>query len=88
MGYRVSTYAVALATALLAAPSVAQVVDFSKYPDFGGQWDRQGPPISFRTLSGPPPLTPEYQKVYDRSMAEQRSGRPGNWPAFRRACRP
>jgi len=81
MRYRISSCAVALATTLLAAPAIAQVVDFSKYPDFSGQWDRQGPPISFRTLSGPPPLTPEYQKVYDRSMAEQRSGRPGNWPS-------
>jgi serine protease Do len=51
MRYRVSTSAVALATALLAAPAIAQVVDFSKYPDLRGQWDRRGPPISFRVLS-------------------------------------
>jgi hypothetical protein len=48
MSYRISTCA--LATALLAAPAIAQVVDFSKYLDLSGQWDRQGPAISFRVL--------------------------------------
>src|SRR6266480_1217303 len=81
MRYPASTCAVALATALLATPAVAQVVDFSKYPDFRGQWDRTGPPNNWRQLAGPPPLTPEYQKVFDASLAEQRSGRPGNWPS-------
>jgi serine protease Do len=36
---------------LLAAPAIAQIVDFSKYPDLRGQLDRQGPPISVRVLS-------------------------------------
>ena len=44
MRYPASMCAVALATALLATPAVAQVVDFSKYPDFKGRWDRTGPP--------------------------------------------
>ncbi len=57
------------------------VVDFSKYPDFRGQWDRNGPPNNWVVLSGPPPLTPEYQKVFDASKADQKSGRPGNWPS-------
>jgi hypothetical protein len=39
MRYPTSTCAVALATALLAMPAIAQVVDFGKYPDFRGQWD-------------------------------------------------
>jgi serine protease Do len=50
MRHRVSTCAVALATALLAVPAIAQVVDSSKYPDLGGKWDRQGPPIRFRVV--------------------------------------
>src|SRR5262249_711904 len=50
MRYRVWTFAVALATALLGAPVITQVVDFSKYPDLSGQWDRAGPAISFRVL--------------------------------------
>ena len=40
MSYRSSICAVALAAALLATPSAAQVVDFGKYPDFKGQWVR------------------------------------------------
>src|SRR5262245_15422151 len=81
MRYPASTCAIALAAALLATPAVAQVVDFSKYPDFRGQWDRTGPPNNWRQLGGPPPLKPEYQKILDASIAEQRSGRPGNWPS-------
>jgi hypothetical protein len=46
MRYPASTCAVALATALLATPAIAQVVDFSRYPDFKGQWDRTGPRIT------------------------------------------
>jgi hypothetical protein len=81
MRYPASMCAVALATAVVATPAVAQIVDFSKYPDFGGRWDRTGPPNNWRQLGGPPPLTPEYQKIYDASMAEQKSGQPGNWPS-------
>src|SRR5262245_64938211 len=81
MRYPASTCAVALATGLLATSAIAQVVDFSKYPDFKGQWDRTGPPNNWRQLGGPPPLTPEYQKVFDASVADQRAGRPGNWPS-------
>ena len=57
------------------------MVDYGKYPDFMGQWDRNGPPNNWVVLSGPPPLTPEYQKVFDASKADQKSGRPGNWPS-------
>jgi hypothetical protein len=73
--------AIALASGLLATTAVAQVLDYGKYPDFKGQWDRVGPPNNWRQLGGPPPLTPEYQKVYDASVAEQRAGKPGNWPS-------
>jgi hypothetical protein len=81
MRYPASTCAVALATGLLATSAIAQVVDFGKYPDFSGQWDRTGPPNNWVTQSGQPPLTPEYRKVFDASKADQKSGRPGNWPS-------
>jgi hypothetical protein len=81
MPHRISTCGAALGAAFLtAAPAVAQVVDFSRYPDLSGQWDRRGPPISFLALSGAPPLTAEYQKRYEKSLAEQSKGQPGNWP--------
>jgi hypothetical protein len=81
MRYPGWTCAFALATGLLATSAIAQVVDYGKYPDFMGQWDRNGPPNNWVVLSGPPPLTPEYQKVFDASKADQKSGRPGNWPS-------
>src|SRR5258708_10598362 len=81
MLYRSSICAAALATALLATPSAAQVVDFGKYPDFKGQWVRTGNPNNWRELAGPPPLTPEYQKVFEEITADLKSGGPGNWPS-------
>jgi hypothetical protein len=80
MRYPAWTCAFALTTGLLATSALAQVVDFSKYPAFRGQWDRMGPPNNWEQ-HGPPPLTPEYQKVYDASKADQRAGKPGNWPS-------
>ena len=81
MRYRSSICAVALATALLAAPSVAQVVDFGKYPDFKGQWVRKGAPNNWRELAGPAPLTPEYQKIWEDIKADLKAGGAGNWPS-------
>src|SRR6266849_6945638 len=81
MSYRVSIFAVALATALLATPSAAQVVDFGTYPDFKGQWVRTGNPNNWRQLAGPPPLTPEYQKIFEDIQADLKAGGPGNWPS-------
>lgn len=77
-----STYAVAVAIALLGGPVAAQVIDFNKYPDLDGAWDRPGGgPNNWRQLGGPPPLTPEYQKVLEKSMSDQALGQPGNWPS-------
>src|SRR4051794_388429 len=55
--------AVALLATLLLAPTGAAALDETKYPDLKGQWDRVGPPNW--TQAGPPPITPEYQKVYE-----------------------
>ena len=82
MVYRSSICAVALAAALLATPSAAQVVDFGKYPDFKGQWVRPpGNPNNWLQAAGPAPLTPEYQKIFDDIKADLNSGGPGNWPS-------
>ena len=82
MLYRNSMCAVALATALLATSSAAQVVDFGKYPDFKGQWIRPaGSPNNWVRLAGPPPLTPEYKKIWDDITADLQAGGPGNWPS-------
>jgi hypothetical protein len=81
MRYRSSICAIAMAAAMLATPCVAQVVDFGKYPDLKGQWVRTGNPNNWRELAGPPPLTPEYQKIFDDNTADQKAGGPGNWPS-------
>ena len=81
MRYQSSICAVALAATVLAAPSVAQVVDFRKYPDFKGQWARTGNPNNWRALAGPAPLTPEYQKVFADIQADLKAGGAGNWPS-------
>src|SRR5258708_8044409 len=81
MSCRSSIYAVAVATALLATPSVAQVVDFGKYPNFKGQWVRTGNPNNWIVLAGQPPLTPEYQKIWEGIQAHLKACGPGNWPS-------
>ena len=76
MCYQSSKYAVALTTAVLAAPSLAQVVAYGKYPAFMGQWTRTGPPNNWRQLAGPPPLTPQYQKVFAQRGGNIRQSKP------------
>jgi hypothetical protein len=80
---RSSICAVALTAVLLATPAAAQVVDFGKFPDLMGQWSRPavGNPNNWIRLGGPPPLTPEYQKVWDEIKADLEAGGPGNWPS-------
>src|SRR5205814_2013545 len=82
MIFRSLIYAVALAAALLATPSAAQVVDFGKYPDLKGQWVRTGgTPNNWIALAGKPPLTSEYQKIFEDITADLKAGGPGNWPS-------
>jgi hypothetical protein len=79
----------ALALAALSAHSAgAQIVDFSKYPDLKGQWNR----VVVRGLPGQPsfdqtkpwglgqeaPLTPEARSILEASMADQATGGLGN----------
>jgi hypothetical protein len=70
----------ALATALLLT-SGAAAADESKYPNLKGQWIRVGAPRW--VLPGQkPPLTPEYQKVFEANQAEMAAGEPGNVPSW------
>ena len=71
-----------LAMAAATTPAAAQVVDFGKYPNFKGQWVRSpGNPNNWIALAGPPPLTPEYQKIWVDIQADLKEGGPGNWPS-------
>jgi hypothetical protein len=64
------------AAALLIAPGGAFAFDESKYPDLRGQWERLGNPPSWAP-AGTPPLTPEYQAVYEANRADMVNGGAG-----------
>ena len=99
MSYRGSTWAFVLA-ATLNGTLGAKAADDGKYPDWRGQWEfvrvpgvgaRMNPGFDPTKPWGPgqqAPLTAEYQKVLEDSMADQ-----ANWvttrprDACRAACR-
>jgi hypothetical protein len=74
---------------LLATATAAQAFDDAKYPDLSGQWVA----VRIPGVTGQPafdptkpwgrgqqaPLTPEYQKVLEASIADQALGGQGNW---------
>src|SRR5213082_2488873 len=80
-----------IATAAFAAvlsATDAQAFDDAKYPDLSGQWVAvrlgvRGQPAFDPTkpwgLGQQAPLTPEYQKVLEQSVADQAKGTQGNW---------
>jgi hypothetical protein len=75
---RLSIGAIALAAALLTAIAGAGAQDMSRYPDWSGQWKRPGG--TQWDLSRPPgrgqrpPLTPEYQAIYEARQADRAAG--------------
>src|SRR5262245_51062040 len=80
----VTATALTAVAAISLAPTVrAQIVDFSKYPDFSGQWKRpdgvgiqwdQNKPLGKQQA----PLTPEYQARYEANLADQALGGQGD----------
>jgi len=81
--------AIVLACALLLTMGGAQAADDAKYPNWKGQWDTVSPPLGGQRVKFDPykpfgpaqqaPLTPEYQKVHEESMADQAKGGQGNF---------
>jgi len=83
MSYRSSTGALALATAMMVTS--ARAADEAKYPNWKGQWAQiltpglEGQMVKFDPTKPwgrgqQAPLTPEYQKVHEDSMADQAKG--------------
>jgi hypothetical protein len=78
-----------LAGALMASISNAQAADGGKYPNWKGQWDAINPRLGGQGVKFDPnkafgpaqqaPLTPEYQKIHEESMADQAKGGQGNF---------
>jgi hypothetical protein len=87
---RSSIHAFALAAALLLTSRGAQAFDDALYPDWSGGWMRLGSgdfdPSKPRGLGQQAPLTPEYQKLLEQSIAEQDRGGQGEDPGYR--CKP
>ena len=71
------------AMALLIMGATAQAFDETKYPDWSGQW-KKPPRIGNQwDQTKPPgraqqaPLTPEYQQIFEASLADQAAGGQG-----------
>jgi len=73
----------------MASIGAAQAADAPKYPNWKGQWDAINPRLGGQGVKFDPnkpfgpaqqaPLTPEYQKVHEESMADQAKGGQGNF---------
>src|SRR6266849_2615198 len=83
MLHRISFGTMALTGALMLSIAAAAAHDASKYPDWSGQWRRApGTGIIWdetrpRGLAQQPPLTPEYQAIWEASIADQAAGGQG-----------
>jgi hypothetical protein len=89
MLFRKSLGPMAVAAALLSVSVAANAFDDAKFPDLSGQWVA----VRVRGLGGQPafdptkpwgrgqqaPLTAEYEKVLEASIADQEAGGQGNW---------
>jgi hypothetical protein len=79
-----------LGAALMLMSGGASAFDDSNYPDLNGQWNRQETPgiaPSFDPTKRPglaqkAPLTPEYQKILEASLADQAAGGGGFAPDY------
>jgi hypothetical protein len=87
MLYRSSIGSFVLTAALCMAIADARAHDEAKYPDWtgqwkrpsgvGNQWDTSRPP-----RQGQPPLTPEYQAIYEANLKDQAAGGQGTDPTY------
>ena len=81
--FRSTVGALALGAALTMTIAPVIAFDESKYPEFNGQWRRApGAGIGWdetkpRGLEQKPPLTPEYQAIWEASMADEAAGGQG-----------
>ena len=84
MSHRTFIGAIVLATAFSIVATAVSAFDESKYPAFQGQWKRK-PGTSVNSwdeskrggLAQEPPLTVEYRKLWEQSMADQAAGGQG-----------
>jgi len=89
MSHRRTLGPFALATALMVTLGVAKAADEAKYPNWKGEWRPINPRLGGQGVKFDPtkpfgpaqeaPLTPEYQKIHEASMADQAKGGQGNF---------
>jgi hypothetical protein len=86
MPHRIWIGALAVSATLGASVAAARAFDDAQYPDFKGQWSRPGDgrydPNKPRELGQETPLTPEYQKIYEDNLVDQRQGGQGIDPTY------
>jgi hypothetical protein len=81
--------ALAVVATLMATTAIAQAFDEAKYPDLGGAWERTGgaaPRFDTskpRGLAQQAPLTPEFQAMYQASLADQAAGGQGDHTVYK-----
>ena len=84
---RLSAITWLMLAALLAAPIGASAQQHLALPDWSGQWIRTGSgsfdPSKPAGRGQEAPLTPEYQKIFEASLAAQAAGGQGNDPMAR-----
>ena len=79
----------ALGAALLAGGGLARAFDDAQSPDLSGAWERteqaapRFDPSKPRGLAQQAPLTPEFQKKYEASLADQAAGGQGDHTVYR-----
>ena len=92
MAFRSLIGALAVMAALIATGDGARAFDDAQYPNLKGQWLRARPPAGVTGqapfdpdkswgLAQQAPLTPEYQKILEASLADQAAGGQGFWPS-------
>jgi hypothetical protein len=81
MQFRFPVCAIAVVSVLAAAIGGVQAHDEKKYPDLRGQWRRIGS-AEWTPAGQKPPLTPEYQAIYDAGLKDQLAGGHGTEPSY------
>ena len=81
MQFRFPVCAIVVASVLAAAIGGARAHDEKKYPDLRGQWRRVGP-AEWTPAGQKPPLTSEYQAIYDAGLKDQLAGGHGTEPSY------
>ena len=77
-----------IAAAAFSSTAGAQIIDYAKYPDLGGQWRPIGGPGRF-DISKPggrgqlAPLNAEYQLIFEATSKDQAAGGQGTTPTYK-----